>query len=104
MLKRAFTHLSLVLLFAFTQMGVVTHAISHIGDNHSHQKQEQNNTENQCGQCLSLSHVENANLTPIFDFELTPSDNTFAVSTLPSFTSSATTFYSARAPPNHSQV
>ena len=32
MLQRLFVHFSLILLFAFTQMGIVTHEISHFSD------------------------------------------------------------------------
>ncbi len=104
MLQRVFIHLSLVLLFAFTQMGVATHSISHLIDGHEQHQQDQNHHENQCGQCLSLSHIADANLAPIFDFQLTASDQVLTARAPLSFTLLATPTYSARAPPYSLQV
>lgn len=106
MLQRALVHLSLILLFSFTQMGVATHAISHLADGHEQhqQDQDQSNTENQCGQCLSLSHAADANLAETFILKLAPSRHTHLASTSPSLASLATLSYSARAPPLASQA
>lgn len=104
MLQRFVIHFALILLFAFTQMGVATHAVSHVFEGHDQHQQDQNNHENQCGQCISLSHIADAGLTPILDFQLTASDQIFASNELLSFTSLATSFYSARAPPSTSQA
>ena len=104
MLQRVIIHLSLILLFAFTQMGVATHAISHIADGHEQHQQDQNNTENQCGQCLSLSHAADASLAQIFDFKIALSDQTFAASILANSNPEPLLSYSARAPPYTSQT
>lgn len=109
MLQRLVIHFSLILLFAFTQMGVATHAVSHLADGHEQHQQDQNNQdknnhENQCGQCLSLSHIADAGTTATFDFQLTANEQIFAGSALSSFTSLAIPSYSARAPPYPSQA
>lgn len=103
MLQRLVIHLSLVLLFAFTQMGVATHEISHLADNKQHQ-QDQNHHENQCGQCLSYSHTAVADLTPSFNFQVPPAEYLFAASESANSFSASPTFYSARAPPTLSQI
>jgi len=106
MLKRAFVHLSLILLFAFTQMGVATHAISHIAEGHEHheQDQDQNHHENQCGQCISLSHIANANIAPAFDFALSTTGHIYIASTSASFKARTLSPYIARGPPATSQT
>lgn len=98
MLQRVIIHLSLILLFAFTQMGVVTHEISHLSDSKQHQ-QDQNNHKNQCEQCLGYSHTAVADLTPTFTFEVTPTEPIFATREFTSSFSVTSSFYSARAPP-----
>lgn len=103
MLQRVFIHLSLILLFAITQIGVATHEISHLADGTQHQ-QDQHNTESQCEQCLSYSHAAVADLAPTFTFQLAPSEHTFTASTFASTFASPLSFYSARAPPTHSQT
>ncbi len=103
MLQRLFVHLSLILLFALTQIGVVTHQISHLSDSKQHQ-QDQNNHQNQCEQCLSYSHAAVADLAPTFTFEVTPAEHLFITSSLVSTASTNPTFYSARAPPINSQT
>ncbi len=103
MLQRLVIHLSLVLLFAFTQMGVATHEISHLTDNKQHQ-QDQNNHENQCGQCLSYSHTAVADLAPTFTFQVAPAERIFVARESSNSFSATSTFYSARAPPTTSQI
>ncbi len=104
MLQRAFIHLSLVLLFAFTQMGVATHAISHLAEGNEQHQQDQDHHENQCGQCLSLSHLADANTTPVFNFALNTTVHVYAASTTAGFKARTLTPYTARGPPASSQV
>jgi hypothetical protein len=103
MLQRALIHLSLVLLFAFTQMGVATHEISHFTSS-KHQQQDQNSHETQCGQCLSYSQAAAADIVHAFAFESSPADHIYVSAELDLFASSFTSFYSARAPPYTSQT
>jgi len=98
MLQRTFIHLSLILLFAFTQMGVATHELSHhIDEQH---QQDKNSHESQCEQCLSYSHA--AGGTPLaysFSFETPLSSNAFTASYAPSISTTYHQFYHVRAPP-----
>lgn len=104
MLQRIFIHLSLILLFAFTQMGVATHEISHLTDSKHQQQQDQKNHENQCEQCLSYSHAADAGLAHSVTFQAAPASHTHVASDLSSATASSSFNFSARAPPHHSQT
>jgi len=104
MLQRLALHLSLILLFAFTQIGVATHEISHLTDGDTQHQQDQNNHQNQCEQCLSYSHAAVADIAPVFTFDFTPAEQIFTASVFVSSFSAATSFYSARAPPTTSQT
>jgi len=102
MLQRIFIHISLILLFAFTQMGVATHEISHLAD--SKQQQDQHGHENQCSQCLSYSHAASTPLAYAFTFIVTPTKPLFVASNPASTSTDSSYFYSARAPPLTSQA
>lgn len=103
MLKRVFIHLSLILLFAFTQMGVVTHAVSHIADGHE-QQQDQSSHEDQCGQCLSLSHLAGADIVDSVSFTFAPAEHVLSANIASSVNATTPPVYSARGPPSNSQV
>jgi len=104
MLQRFIIHITLALLFAFTQIGVATHEISHItnGTQHSqpHEKSQQKNTvAEQCAQCISYAKIASGVLvSPTFapisqpGLIATPSVHIF-------FQHYASSPYSARAPP-----
>ena len=104
MLQRVFIHLSLILLFAFTQMGVATHAISHFADSHEHHQQEQNHHENQCGQCIGLNHISDANTATLFNFTLGSADHIFSTCIVASANTKTPLLYTARSPPVTSQA
>ena len=103
-LHRFFVHLSLVILFAFTQLGVATHEISHYADLVKadlvkQSQQDQNTPNHQCEQCLSHAGVANG-LTPhIFVFSVEHSVSTVATALAGYFSSTSLYSYSARAPP-----
>lgn len=103
MLQRAFIHLSLILLFAFTQMGVVTHEVSHLTENKQQHQQDQSSHESQCEQCLSHSQVADADLAPNFTFQIAATSHTLLISKSANVASTATLSYSARAPPHASK-
>jgi cytochrome c-type biogenesis protein CcmH/NrfF len=104
MLQRFFVHFSLILLFAFTQMGVATHEISHLSDGKQQQQQDKNNHKSQCEQCLSYSHAANAPLAHSFTFAVAQTEHVFVACKVASTTSASTPFYNARAPPITSQA
>ena len=106
MLHKFFIHFSLVILFAFTQMGVATHEISHLSDynqqnQHSNQqsKQDKQAPNHQCQQCISHADVESAlaasALLLVFNQSLSAPDS----DNHSSFFNPLNRAYSARAPP-----
>jgi|TARA_B110000208_G_scaffold191153_1_gene257105 hypothetical protein len=104
MTKRAFIYLSMIFLFAFSQIGVAMHSSSHFLHSYEDQQQDQNNTEHQCGQCISISHADDANVTQLFDFMVTSAEYTFIASKHPRVTTALPLVYSARAPPQYLQA
>lgn len=104
MFQRTLTHLSLILLFAFTQMGVATHAISHLSETKQQQQQDKSSHESKCGQCISYSHAADTHSVPTFTFDVSPLKHTLVTNKVINTSSHAAYFYSARAPPLHSQT
>jgi len=109
MLQRFIIHVTLALLFAFTQIGVATHEISHItnGSQHSqpHEKSQQKNTvAEQCAQCISYAKIASGVLTTP---TITPISQPGLIATPSvhiSFQHYASSPYSARAPPQIASV
>jgi hypothetical protein len=72
MLKRFSVHIALIFLFAFAQIGAVTHGIEHTEDHqqkHSQQdthKQDQSTHSEQCEQCISFSKIAGGLVTQGF--------------------------------------
>lgn len=58
MLKRFAAHFALILLFAFVQIGAVSHQISHFSDLAEHSQQDESAQNEQCGQCVSNAEVD----------------------------------------------
>lgn len=99
MLQRAIIHLSLILVFAFTQIGVATHEISHLTNTPKHSQQDKNTAAEQCGQCISYAKVASGLALPTFhlpSFSAVFTANTYY---FVSFQSHLNTAYAARAPP-----
>lgn len=99
MLHRFFVHLSLVILFAMTQMGVATHEISHYADLVKQSQQDQNTPNHQCEQCLSHAGVANGLKPHIFVFNVEHSVSIISIKLANHFSSTSFHSYSARAPP-----
>lgn len=105
MFKRLSIHIALVLLFAFAQIGAVTHEISHIEDSvkHSQQapsKQDQSTHSEQCEQCISFAKIAGGLVTQSFVLPIL--QTSFIASTPLSNQPSSQlyTAYAARAPPS----
>ncbi len=98
MFKRFAANFALIFLFAFAQIGVSTHEISHFSDATQH-KQQDKNTHSQCAQCISYAEV--AGGLPAHVFTFVNNDVTFFTRAdyHQSFQSHLSTHYSARAPP-----
>lgn len=104
MLQRIFIHISLVLLFALTQMGVVSHQISHLSDSKQTHQQDKKSHESQCSQCLSYNHASTASVVEAFYFDTIPADHIYSATELSHSPTTSACFYSARAPPFISHV
>lgn len=110
MFKRFSIHVVLIFLFAFAQIGAVTHEISHVEDLTKHSQQNQNNLDpskqnqnthsEQCAQCISFAKIAGGLVTQSFVFPTL--QTSFIVSTQLSTQPSPNphTAYAARAPPN----
>lgn len=104
MLQRLFIHLTLVLLFALTQIGVATHEISHITERSKHSQlddkaQPKNTAAEQCAQCISYAKVASGVLPAItlaLNHQSGPALTLSAHSTVQNSLSQP---YAARAPP-----
>lgn len=104
MLQRLLVHLTLILLFAVTQIGVVTHEISHITDSTKHSQSDESSRQKstaaeQCAQCISYAKVASGLLPTIL---VTPAHQpklaaTFSVHA--SLQHHSPSPYGARAPP-----
>ncbi|WP_232415544.1 hypothetical protein [Methylotenera versatilis] len=99
MLQRMFIHLSLVVLFAFTQMGIATHEISHLADLTQQNQQHKNTPNHQCEQCISHAGIENGLNSQPFVFALQQTISIAPVSLKSYFFSTTSQHYAARAPP-----
>lgn len=102
MLHRLFIHVSLVVLFAFTQMGIATHEISHLGDLTQQNQQHKNAPNHQCELCISHAGIEGGVSSHPFAFALQQSVSIAPVSSKPYFFSTTSQHYAARAPPQFS--
>ena len=107
MLHKFFIHFSLVILFAFTQMGVATHEISHLSDfnqsdhNQKNQqsKQDKQAPNHQCQQCISHADVESALAASAILLVFNQSLSAPVSDSHSSFFNLLNRAYSARAPP-----
>ncbi len=104
MLQRFVIHFALIFLFAFTQIGVVTHEISHLTDATAHSQQDQKSpakhtAAEQCEQCLHYAKVANGLALSDFTLPIISADANTTFSYFSNFQSNFTSAYSARAPP-----
>jgi len=109
MLQRYVIHFALVFLFAFTQMGVATHEISHLTDASQHTRQDsksqpKHNAAEQCSQCISYAKIASGLQLSAFSIPAIGAGSTAIASQLLSFQSTFTSVYSARAPPQISSI
>ena len=119
MFKRFSVHLALIFLFAFAQIGAVTHGISHIEDlakhnqakhnqakhnhaKHNHAKysqQGQNTHSEQCEQCISFAKIAGGLSAQSFVFPVLQVNSTGNIRLQTQASSQSLSAYSARAPP-----
>lgn len=104
MLQRYAIHLALIFLFAFTQVGVATHEISHLTDISHHSQQDKKIPAEQCAQCISYAEVASglelsAFIIPVISASLITTSSHFF-----SFQPYLSTAYAARAPPQITSI
>lgn len=109
MLQRYVIHFALVFLFAFTQMGVATHEISHLTDASQHSQQDpksqsKHTTAEQCEQCISYAKVANGLQLSAFEIPVISANSTAIVNHFSNFKSLTSSAYSARAPPQIASI
>jgi len=104
MLKRYAVHFALIVLFAFTQIGLAAHEISHANAFKQHSQQDKKTANEPCAQCISYAQVAGA-IVPD-GMVLAQFDASFSllipqhVHTL----NNAISAYAARAPPQKTSV
>ena len=99
MLQRFIVHLSLVLLFALTQMCVATHEISHLKDLTHHSQQDKKAPNHQCEQCIIHADIADGLASKTFDFAIVHGVSIAFVGFTCHFGNTNHQPYSARAPP-----
>jgi len=104
MFQRFLVHFCLVLLFAFTQIDIATHEISHFSDNktqsqETRSKQDKNSHDSQCEKCISYANAAASGLARALIFDVAHADNSFESGYQAGFQSTPHLAYSARAPP-----
>jgi len=109
MLQRYVIHLALIFLFAFAQMGVATHEISHLTDASQHSQQDsksqsKHTTAEQCEQCINYAKVANGLQLSVFAIPVISADSTATVNHFSNFQSHSSSAYSARAPPQIASI
>jgi hypothetical protein len=99
MFKRLSIHIALVFLFAFAQIGAVTHEISHVEDTIKH-SQDQSTHSEQCEQCISFAKIAGGLVTQSF---VLPTLQASFIASIPLSNqplSQRYSAYAARAPPS----
>lgn len=104
MLQRYVIHFALIFLFAFTQIGVAAHEISHLTDAKAHTQQDQKSSSKhtaaeQCEQCIHYAKVANALHISGFAIPAISSDAIITDSHSTDVQSRFSSAYRARAPP-----
>ncbi len=101
MLQRFVIHFALIFLFAFTQMGVVTHEISHLTDasQQAPKSQSKHSNTEQCEQCINYAKVASGLALSTFEIPVINADLTTVAQQFSSFQSAFISAFAARAPP-----
>lgn len=107
MLQRYLINFALIFLFAFAQIGVAAHEISHLSnkDQHSQQDSKSKNTvAEQCAQCLSYAKVASGLQPTAFNLPVVQAESTAITSYFSNFESTLCCAYGARAPPQTKSI
>ena len=108
MLQRYLLNFVLIFLFAFAQIGVAAHEISHITNGEQHTEHQQSKSKNtvaeQCAQCLSYAKVASGLATDTISLPTISVDFKADTVYASSFTSDLVCAYGARAPPQTTSI
>jgi hypothetical protein len=101
MLKRFYSILCLIFLFAFSQQAAIAHEISHVKD-FTHKTDSHNSDINSCSECISFAKLTHINDSE-FAFSLEELNHyTVFVARSNSYQSFTAIYFAARAPPQTS--
>lgn len=92
------------MLFAFTQIGMAAHEISHLADLTSQSQPHKHTGGEPCTLCLGLSLIAGAVPPTVFTCPLIDGNLLVDISTSPSFVQPFDRDYAARAPPSFIQL
>ncbi|WP_229008742.1 hypothetical protein [Methylophilus sp. Leaf408] len=105
MLKRFYTYVLISVLFAFTQIGMAAHEISHLNDlSNQSQSDHQHTGGEPCTLCLGLSVIAGGMPPTAFICPVIACDKPHYILTSSTAVQSFTKVYAARAPPSFSQL
>lgn len=99
MFKRFLLNFALIFLFAFAQIGAVSHEISHFEDYAKHSQHDKNTHNEQCAQCISFAKIAGGIASQGFTLPLISASFFGAIGYQLSHSSYLHTAYAARAPP-----
>jgi len=108
MLQRYILNFALIFLFAFAQIGVAAHEISHLSNSDQHTQQQDNKSKNtvaeQCAQCLSYAKVASGLATDTVVLPAISADLIADTVYFSNFASTLVCAYGARAPPQITSI
>ncbi|MEZ0209545.1 MAG: DUF2946 family protein [Methylophilus sp.] len=105
MLKRFYTYVLISMLFAFTQIGIAAHEISHLNDfSNQSQSDHQHAGGEPCTLCLGLSVIAGGMPSTAFVLPAIAGDKPDYILITSTSVQSFTRIYAARAPPSFSQL
>lgn len=108
MLQRYLLNFVLIFLFAFAQIGVAAHEISHITHGDQHTQQQESKTKStvaeQCAQCLSYAKVANGLTSQTVTLASIDAVLTADAVYFSNFSSTSVCAYGARAPPQTTSI
>ena len=104
MFQRYLINFALIFLFAFAQIGVAAHEISHLNEKHQQSQsdpksQSKHAPAEQCSQCISYAKVASGLQLSAFEIPDISADPIAVTGNFLSFQSAFSSAYAARAPP-----
>jgi Holliday junction resolvase len=104
MFKRFSIHLAVIFLFAFAQIGAVTHSISHVNNFTTHSQDDKKPHSEQCEQCISFAKIAGGLTAQSFEFPIVQARFISSTQLQTQATSQLLSAYAARAPPTTTYI